>query len=231
VFLLQPAETKSRRVGAQAMVPGTAIQDPNDGDISGSVVEYLPNGKTKVTELADYYMLSHRRVANDATCDPQTAVEPCTDETAGGGGAPTDTTFLETVVIPGVCDNGDCNQNNEFEWHTYISHDNGATFTGRVDVLLQLPSEYENIVHIPAVFARPRPNSNDLIQSDVVETDTFSPDDHFGSPRWDPSQNNAMMSEGELRCGHVNPDTGERFDCSSSFTWREVNQSMRWTPF
>ena len=231
VFLLHPAERKALRINRQDIAAGVSIQDSNEDDLGGSIVEYLPNGTTRETDLAAIH--SHGggnrslRLKNFVPCDPD----------CGGGGdpAPHDTTFLETLVVLGVCDNGNCSETNEFEWHTYISHDNGATFSGRLDLrLVGIPSDYENHIHEIALFAKPQPYSSDLIESDIVETDGISPSDNYGGRRWHPatystqSENNMMLSEGDhVRCEYVD-SYGRTWYCDQGIFWRDVNQSMLW---
>ena len=143
--------------------------------------------------------------------------------------------MLHNLIVVHVCDNDNCEEGNEFEWHTYISRNGGSTFSNRLDLRLEgIPSEYQGTLDQIALFAKPRPFSNDLIQSDVVETDGISPSDHFTpSPRWrastfsTPSENGAIKSEGDLRCGYVRPD-GFVYYCDQGIFWREVNQSMLW---
>lgn len=186
LFLLQPAERKSRRIGPQLSRPGLTIQDPGDGEISGTLVEYRRDGTTRVTELADYFALQPR-FSETSTCDPNTSLEPCPSEDVGSGGGTItpDTTYLQHVVIIGVCDNGDCSQGNEFEWRTYFSSNNGATYGSRYDLRVEgVPSNFEGTWNFPALLKKIR-NPQDFVKSDVVETDWSSPDDHFNpSPTW-----------------------------------------------
>lgn len=235
-FLLQPAERTSKRIDPQPLVPGLAIEDPNDGQISGSFVEYLPNGTIRETQLADYFAeLKAKKTVNSEGLVPRLLVGDCTpDNPSGCGGGSdvsvtSDTTFLENVIIISVCDNGDCYQGNEFEWHTYFSTDNGSTWGNRYDLRVEgVGSTSEQTWHYPALFKKPR-ISSDRIQSDVVETDTFSPNDHFDpSPQWS-YQDNFLKSEGDSRCGY--PRTyGGTYDCFGlqPFPWKEVNQNMTW---
>ena len=203
-FLLQPSERSSPRVYPQPSVPGLVIQDPNDGEISGSLVDYLPDGTTRVTYLADYIpRMDAARRSRTGSLQVRKLVAGCSpDDPTGCGGSSdvfsstSDTTYLENVIIIGVCDNGMCWQDNEFEWHTYFSTDNGATWGNRKDIQIQgVPSTYEHTYHVPALFRKPR-LSSDRIQSDVVETDTWSPSDHFNpSPQWS-LNDNYLKSEG-----------------------------------
>lgn len=53
VLLLHPAETKSRRVAPQPDRAGLTIQDPDDGELSGTFVFTDAEGRITVVELAD----------------------------------------------------------------------------------------------------------------------------------------------------------------------------------
>lgn len=233
VFLLHPAERKSRRIAPRSLGPGLTIEDSDDGQISGTIVDYLPDGTSRVTELADYF--AARPLFLLEPCDPVTAIEPCPSEEIGGGGGGTlagDTTYLRDIVILGVCDNGNCDEGNEFEWHTYFSADSGRTWTDRRNIRLEgIPSDYAATVNIAAVLKEPR-GLRELITTDVVETDFWSPDDHFDpSPVWRYDENGRLKSEGDLRCNPPRINQYGDFTCGVpplNYFWREVNQSMRW---
>lgn len=230
LLLIQPAERKSRRIAAQAPTAGNVIEDQNDGWLSGTIVQYLQNGDSTVTELADILVPSmNGGVRLLLECDPQ-AIN-C-EEGGGGGGAPADTTFLQDVVIIAVCDYFDCNQGNEFVWHTYFSTDGGATFGNRTDVRFEgVPSTVEATWHVPVIFKEPH-TLNDVIQTDVVETDIGGSDDAFlPSPRWNSTEKNVIKSHGDLRCGPPPyprpPQLGGYYTCGQ-LIWREIQQSLRW---
>jgi hypothetical protein len=246
-FVLQAAERTARRIGAQASVPGNAIEDPNDGTIGGSIVEYLPNGTTRETQLADIYTLSPG--ATTATGAPRMLGSkpaatrmfvpgparmnplPCYPDCGGGGGggAPPDTTFLWEVEVISVCDNAQCGETNEFEWHTYHSANSGSTWTNRLDLrIVGIPSTWAGYFGFIAIFKAPMA-SNEMLQSDVVETDGITPSDHFTpSPRWHSWGPTHMIVEGDERCTPATPRyNGESPDCAA-FPWREVQQSMFW---
>lgn len=216
-FVLQLAERTSRRIHSQRMIPSSVIEDMDDGMLSGSVVDYLPDGTTRVTELADLYVeiptsvernllapsgelatiLAPARPKYIIPCDEPGGL-PC----GGGGGpySPPDTTFLQDVSIISVCDNYGCLETNEFEWHTYFSTNNGSTWTDRRDIRIEGVYSVDDFrSHIPALFRKLR-SSNERIQSDVVETDIWS-DDHFGSPQWSLGANGMMRFQGASKCG------------------------------
>lgn len=230
LLLIQPAERKSRRIGAQAPTAGSVIEDQNDGQLSGTMVRYLQSGDSIVTDLADILTPSiNGGVRLLVECDPQ-SIE-C-DDGGGGGGAPADTTFLQDVIIIAVCDYFDCNQGNEFEWHTYFSTDGGATFGNRTDVRLEgVPSTVEATWHLPIILKKPR-TFNDVIQTDVVETDIGGSDDHFDpSPRWNTTENGLYKSHGDLRCGpppYPRPQhLGGYYNCGQ-LIYREIQQRLTW---
>lgn len=230
-FLLHPAERKSRRISPQFIMGGQAIEDADDGQLSGSIVDYLKDGGVRVTDLADIYGLKPG-FFEETGCDPETAIEPCANESVGGGGTIAgDTTYLRDFVILGVCDYWDCGQGNEFEWHTYFSADSGATWTNRRDIRLEgIPSEYAATVNIPALLRKPR-TLREMIITDVVETD-WQFDDHFDpSPTWIYSENGRLKTEGDLKCNPPYVNQYGDFTCGVpplNFFWREVSQTMRW---
>jgi hypothetical protein len=245
-FLLQRAQRKSRRVNPQASVPGTTIQDANDGQLSGSFVEYLSDGSTKTTELADYYAGRVRQpspsyfgcVVNPTNLMVPNAIAKTVlppDSGGGGGGSlgPHDTTFLHDLVVISVCDVGSCDfGHNEFEWHTYYSSNNGSTWTNRVDLRIEgVPANDERMVDAPALFNKIR-YSWEKITTDVVETDSWG-DDHFTpSPIWGYGESGKLKSEGDSRCGYPRP-YGGIYDCYDMylFPWKEVNQNMLWNSY
>jgi hypothetical protein len=246
-FLLQKAQRKSRRVNPQASVPGVTIEDADDGQLSGSFVEYLPDGSTKVTELAEYYAGNVRQPSASSlhglgslgnlmvpNAIAKTVLPP--DSGGGGGGSlgPRDTTFLHDLVVIAVCDVGSCDfGHNEFEWHTYYSSNNGSTWVNRVDLRIEgVPSNDERMVDAPALFNKIR-YSWEKITSDVVETDSWG-DDHFTpSPIWSYGEAGKLKSEGDSRCGYPRYYGGyyDCYDPQLPFPWREVNQSMAWNPY
>jgi hypothetical protein len=154
---------------------------------------------------------------------------PCEPTCGGGGGsAPVDTTYLHEIETIDVCDNGMCGQTNEFEWHTYYSSNSGATFANRLDVRLEgIPSTFRALVDYIAIYKQPG-YGNDLLQSDVVETDTFSHSDQFEpSPRWDGFDDGVMKGEGGEKCSfprYQNAQPG----CTPEYIWQRMNQSMIW---
>ena len=245
-FLLQKAQRKSRRIHPQASVPGTVIEDANDGELSGSFVEYLSDGSTKVTELADYFAdkpmpastnLAALSVSQLRLKTPTAASKLILPPSDGGGGGgttgPRDTTFLQFLVVIEVCDAGSCVfGHNEFEWHTYYSANNGSTWGNRFDLRIEgVPANHERTVNAPALFKKIR-YSWEKITSDVVETDSWG-DDHFTpSPRWSYGEAGRMKSEGDSRCGYPKY-YGGYYDCYdfNLFPWKEVNQSMNWNPY
>lgn len=105
LILLHPAEPKSHRVDPQSDLPGIAIQDEDDGEVSGVVTTFLPNGDSVVRELAD--ILPGRRgdgmrgvVEIDDGMAAPTHLEECGDSCGGGGSwTPTDTTYIHAFFI------------------------------------------------------------------------------------------------------------------------------------
>lgn len=265
-FVLAVAERTSRRIHSQLMVPNLVIEDADDGTLSGSVVDYLPDGTTRVTELADLYVEGPTTIRGSfalsrsgalATILAPTApkyIIPC-DEPGGlpcepPPYSPPDTTFLQDVVILGVCDNYECAEGNEFEWHTYFSINTGSTWTDRRDVRIEgINSSADLRFHIPALFRKLRSN-DERIQSDVVETDIWSDDHWVPSPQWSLLANNMMRFQGDGRCGFDGPfgrynsdfwgpHPPYNYNCEYAshdgqaaqyYDWKQVNQSMIWNP-
>jgi hypothetical protein len=217
VILMHPAEAKSTRVGPQPSQPGDAIESPGERTLSATLASGGGVLGTSASASLNVDGLSPRRL------------DECGDN-CGGSMTPTDTTFLEFLVIIGVCDNGNCSEGNEFEWHTYFSTNSGSTWTDRTDLRIEgVPSNIEQTIHLPAIFKKPR-SSTQMIQSDVVETDFWSGDDHFGSPQWHYSESGFLKSEGSTRCGWPKY-YGGYYDCGTPYFWSEVNQSMLWHNF
>ena len=243
-FLIERAERKGRRIAPQPLVPGDVIQDANDGIIGGSIVEYLPDGTTKETELADIYATGPvTRDLNSLTdlktsrfsiprplflvadCDPD--AKTC-DGGGGGGGAPPDTSYLWDVEVIHVCDNGLCDQTNEFEWHTYYSSNSGSTWSDRLDIRIEgIPSTYEAIYGYIAIFKKPT-YTNELLTTDVIETDDLSGTDHFTpSPIYNALEYYVMKPEGAYMCGFYPRYHNAPEDCQQ-FPWSQVQQSFVW---
>jgi hypothetical protein len=245
-FIIERAERKARRIGPQPSVPGDVIQDPNDGIIGGSIVEYLPDGTTRETDLADIYATGPvarpaRSLAIDfgarisvppprflvPVCDPDSRT--CGGGGGGGGsGAPPDTTWLHEVEVIHVCDNANCGETNEFEWHTYYSSNSGSTWSNRLDVrLVGFPSTYDALVDYIALYKK-LVSSNERLTSDVVETDGTSGDDHFTpSPIYNALEDVFMRPEGGYQCGFWPRYQNAPEDCNA-FPWSEVQQSFLW---
>ena len=246
-FVLQPAERKSRRINPQPSGPGAVIEDLTDGGLSGSFVDYLPDGSTKVTDLADYVALTSGPALSASmtmsTSDGERAgfnpgglrynPLPCGENcgTGGGGGTVADTTFLWHLIIIDVCDNYNCNEGNEFEWHTYFSTNSGSTWGNRRDIRLEgIPSnvEYNELIY-PALLKKIRA-SNEKITTDIVETDAISGSDHFEpSPVWSSTDIGSWKTAGDNRCGYPKY-YGGTYECAQPpfyIVWKEVNQTMR----
>ena len=106
LILLHPAEPKSRRVDPQSDLPGLVIQDQDDGEVSGVITTFLPNGDSIVREIAD--ILPGRRTnsirgivgSDGGVSSGPTHVEGCGDSCGGGGSwTPTDTTYIHAFWI------------------------------------------------------------------------------------------------------------------------------------
>lgn len=158
LLMLQSAETKSPRIDPQPDRPGLTIQDPDDGELSGSLVFTNRSGATRIVYLADLATLTPemRDTLNQSLglflseCDPENAIQPCD---GGGGSSPpgggTEETFLEEIGTNGVVDNDNPFESNEFEYRAV--HESGTNAIRVEDV----PSTGQKLVHRHLIFALP----------------------------------------------------------------------------
>jgi hypothetical protein len=111
VLLLRLAERKNRRIDAQADRPGEVIQDPDDGELSGSIRIVKPGGESVVIEMADFmtrgpngkFSLRVKPGVNPPMytlaedCEPETARTECDDVSSGP--RPSDTTRIASFKV------------------------------------------------------------------------------------------------------------------------------------
>jgi hypothetical protein len=228
-FILAPEERTSDRISPQADVPGSVIQDANDGELGGRIIEYGAFGITRVRNLADELKFVGGRYVSIA-CDP-TAISCDGDGGGGGGGGPIAATLLNDLTIIGVCDFGfypnNCgNDTNEFEWHTYYSNNGGQTWTNRTDVQLNgVPAYYEGVnINVPLI-AKQAVAPNERITTDIIEDDgSWQTDTWYGSP-WTPDMftPNTIQNIGSVRCNAARPGGGT-YSCPPA--WKEINQHL-----
>jgi hypothetical protein len=229
LFLLHEAESKSLRIGAQASGPGSVIQDAGDGELSGTLIRYLPGGVVEELPLARLDGPPGVRNTAPGSGGVSARVE-CGSSCGGAGGGgtttmPADTTLLKDVVILGVCDNGFCQEGNEFEWRTHFQV-NGATVERRDLRIEGISSTYENYVNRVLMFRRPK-YSTERIAIDVVETDGISGDDRFT-----PS---IIFGTDLVRTTWYNRGAGRctydwRFSCfAQNVDWRETNHRFSYS--
>jgi hypothetical protein len=170
VIMLQTAERKSLRVDPQPEGPGLVIQDPGDGQLSGTLMIREPSGATTIINLADFA----RSGLPLAQCiDPE-----CSGGGGGGGGGdppPSPETFLESISTTGICDNGNCSEGNEFEFRGMTP--DGTTEAIRVE---GIPSTAFVHLHQHLIYALPPMwvgGEGGAIAA--RETDSFNADDYF----------------------------------------------------
>lgn len=171
VLLLHPAETKSRRVAPQPDRAGLTIQDPDDGELSGTFVFTDAEGRITVVELAD--LLLHAQPFRPMLdhCDP-TAIN-CEHTTDTGGGPPPDSTYLTYIETHGICDWADCGQGNEFEF--FAQSWDGSTGHLRIE---NIPSTTAQLRFDLVITSEPLDDQS-VIQISVKETDGVWGDDQF----------------------------------------------------
>lgn len=223
---LAEVETRFKRLDAmlrpaRAHAAAAAIEDPGEASI-GAAYRIWRGTESRDVSLA----LNAAGVVtmDEPACNPETAIDAC-DPAGGTGGGSAPVAYLAYVEIQDVCDNLDCSQNNEFEWHTY-SWSNANGWVGRRDVKISLPSTtrrefgtaYVSNLYPPSV-------TGTKLQSDIVETDPdmMSPDDKFlPSPQWTFSENNYGKNSGDFRCARRDPYNS----CLEPTT--EIVTVMRW---
>jgi hypothetical protein len=219
-ILLQEAEAKGIRIDAQPATSGNVVQDANDGDLSFTIVDYLPNGDSVVTPI----LTSAQLRANGIV--PSTSAEHPTRALTSL--VPNDSVFLYQVIIVGVCDLLDCGQTNEFEWKAYFRI-NGSDVASRKLRITGIPSEFQAQFDLYLINRRPRA-ANETMVVQVVETDTGG-DDIFGEALITPSTfAGSILSQvyalGDNRCGYVS-HFGFDWTCTPNAIWRETQQNFR----
>jgi hypothetical protein len=128
LFMLQREEFKNKRIRPQRDVPGSAIQDPDDGELGITYIETDRFGRATVTEVADVTSAGRGGgVGANQECNPDNG--SCGGG-GGGGGTGVVRTYLKRIDTFQVCDNADCSQGNEFEFYARAS--TGLTKTTRI---------------------------------------------------------------------------------------------------
>lgn len=145
VLMLQSAETKSPRIAPQPDVPGQTIQDPGDGEVSGSLVITDPDGTTRTFYLAD--MRDPGVVIPRVECAPE--VIYCEPDPPPPPPPPSTQTYIERIYTNGVCDNA-CWESNEFEFRAVTS--SGATNAIRLE---GIPESGTTYLHALLIYAVP----------------------------------------------------------------------------
>jgi hypothetical protein len=183
VLILHPAEQKSRRINPQPAQPGEVIQDMGDGELSGSIVRILPDGSTRIIELAD---VTKTPTLLNLECDPDiyalTSCEPGGGEggDGGGGGGSNGPTYLTYYKIYF----SDVGGSAEIEWKT-VFYQNGSTLFGgeqklRIEGVEEDEDNYpDSPGRIISTYAA-REGTSDALHIWVTETD-WGADDEMGS--------------------------------------------------
>ncbi len=168
--VLQPAEHKSQRVAPQAARPGAVIQDPDDGENSGSLTIRYPDGTSTTTEFAE--------LAQFAQCTPET----CPEGGGGGGGQPGSVpTYVKRIEIYEMCDNANCSEGNEL--HFVATATNGTTYELVKDDLHPLTNYNVNLWQLGV-----SPASGFFVDIRVRETDAWpNGDDHLSYVTYSPN--------------------------------------------
>jgi hypothetical protein len=166
LFMLQSAERKGRRIKPQALVPGLTIQDPGDGQLSGTLTEVDASGRSVTTDLATLVPVQADLAAlcTGKKCEPPPP-------------PPTPKTRLNRLSIDNVCDNGFCLEGNEFEFRTFRT---GISSTTRIE---GVPSA--GVLALAHFLISTTPTSGALTVA-VKETDLSSPDDIWAVVTYSP---------------------------------------------
>jgi hypothetical protein len=176
LFVLQPAERKSARVGPKARATGSTIQDAAESDLSGTLEFVDENGRSSVVALADVAAGGFIIICppDNPNCNPCPTCPPPPPP-------PPDTSFVQNFSVGDICDNGNCAEGNEFEFRAKFFLATGAlsgTGTYRIEGIRRFSS---NFVNGRLIFRRIRENTTEKLTVEVVETDgPLNGDDHFG---------------------------------------------------
>jgi len=176
LFVLQPAERKSVRIRIQARKDGPTIQDPDDGDESGTMVLIEAGKDPVVLPLSD-------RISPKQECIPDINGGGCNTGGGGGGWTPTpDVTRIPSFYTYDVTDNDNPYEGNEFEFHSryYLASGSLARYMvyRREGVRPNTLTTTNNAVLIDR---RIRENTAETIKVTLIETDGWpNPDDNFG---------------------------------------------------
>ena len=204
LVLLHPAEAKGRRMQRQAALVGSKIQDSDDGDIGVQFIQKLGNGDSVVYDLKKNASGAWVTMQPDGSAGKELAIAVaeraaaaqrvrqasisgpqflCGDECGGGpgGGNPPPSTNVTRIQTRGVCDM-DCSAGNEFEFRAkaYSNSTNALVTQGTARI-----TGVQCCSYIGAAWSGSMPMilttiaSGVYIDVDVVETDSFSPDDNF----------------------------------------------------
>lgn len=234
---LEPSEGRSLRpdsrsglLRASAAIADAPVEDAGESSWGGSYVLWDKGALVAEVPLSIASGSGSGPQRLDAVCDPTTAVNGCPDDgsSAPPPPPPPPQVYLSRVNINHVCDNGDCSQNNEFEWHTYAW--NGSGWVSRRDIKLSLPSTIDQSYGNTLVANSYPPGVSSMkLQSDIVETDPnyMSPDDKFlPSPQWFPGESGVRKGAGDPRC-YMNEVDAMTNNCRW-YNAQEVMTTMLW---
>lgn len=187
LFILQPAESKGRRIGAQPDGPGEVIQDPDDGEVSMSVVDEDAAGKRTVIDLADLPYRDGKvtlpggaeiRVAPVAGKRGQAPALQAPDAPRLNTAGPADTTRLDYIII--YFEDNLTDETSEIELRaTYHNKTGGiaGTRTLRMEGVRDCWDMYATCYYytprLPLIFNRIRDQTAERISVHLFETDSW----------------------------------------------------------
>lgn len=182
LLVLTPAERKSLRIDPQPDEPGAVIQEPRDGETSGSLEWVGRDGRVRSVPLAHLQRRGARPAGVsmdivgggcDATIDTDNS---CADDGAGGFPAGADTTFLDflrTSYTDGAFD-GSC----ELEFTTTYFRDGQEVGRGKLRREGVHPFN-DYYLHSPMLAWEIRQGTDDRLHVNIRETDLLF-DDNVG---------------------------------------------------
>lgn len=158
ILQLSPPEFRNKRIAPQPAVPGSVIEDENDGTLSGTYTWTPTGGKPITVQLAD---LRSGRVRINA-------IEDCIDCSGGGSTAPSDTTFLDYMYIHYADGCGDPDPT-----FTANYYDGTGALAGTGELhYSEVPRHDHLYPHDPLIFQRIREGSTEKINVAVTDRDS-----------------------------------------------------------
>jgi hypothetical protein len=183
-MLLRPAERKSPRIDPQPDVPGDVIQDPGDGEVSGTIEWVGRDGRAHVSPLRGMRPLDGTRLSSldepeGSSCGDETALLPC--EPSSTYEFPlADTTFVDNLWVSYT--DGWFDSSNEIELRAEFHKDGAVVARATMRQENVLPRRYYYL-HSALLPREITPGSAESIFVRVVETDLLD-DDEQGARRF-----------------------------------------------